>query len=242
MSYPLFIGKFEGDFLVLTDDEYHHAVKVRRLKEGDKVEVNDLQGNIYLGEILKIEKNKALIKPIQKQDIKIPDYKITLYQCMPNQLSKIDDIIEPISQLGVDRFVPVLSKNSAVKQSDVEKKIQKWEKIALNSIKQCRRLYPVSIDKPVKLSNINSYDDLKVVFYEKEYERKTKDLLGKTFQSCSIVIGNEGGFEKEEIKLLVDKGFLPFSLGNYILKMETAIIVGVCQIKMILERWERWKK
>ena len=236
MSYPLFIGKFEDDFLVLTDEELHHAVKVRRLKEGDKIEVNDLQGNIYLGEIVKIEKNKAIVRPIKKQEIKTPEYKITLYQCMPNQLSKIDDIIEPISQLGVDRFVPVLCKNSAVKQSDVEKKLLKWEKIALNSIKQCRRLYPLSIDKPIKLSNINNYDDLKVVFYEKEYVRKTKDLIGKSYQNCSIVIGNEGGFEEFEIKELVSKGFLSLSLGDYILKMETAIIVGICQIKMILER------
>ncbi|WP_297888088.1 RsmE family RNA methyltransferase [Sulfurihydrogenibium sp.] len=235
MSYPIFIGNPEGDYLVLTDEEYHHAVNVKRIKEGFLIEVNDLKGNMYLGEVVKIDKNKVVVKPIEKLHIKTPLYKITLYQCMPNQLSKIDDIIEPVSQLGVDRFVPVLSKNSAVKLSDIEKKIPKWEKIALNSVKQCRRLFPVVIDKPIKLSNINSNDQLKVVFYEKEKENKVKNLIDKKYSSCSVVIGNEGGFDEYEIQELKNKGFISLTLGDYILKMETAIIVGVCQIKLILD-------
>lgn len=235
MSYPTFIGLYEKEFLILVDEEYHHAVKVKRIKEGQIIQVNDLQGNIFLGEVLKIEKNKVIVKPIEKIEIKNPSYKITLFQCMPNQLSKIDDIIEPISQLGVDRFIPVISKHSAVKVSDIEKKIPKWEKIALNSIKQCNRTFPLIIDKPIKLSNISSVDDFKVVFYEKEYENKVKNFMNNKYFSCSIVIGNEGGFEESEIEHLKNKGFITLSLGNYILKMETAIIVGICQIKLILE-------
>ncbi|MGB9766100.1 MAG: RsmE family RNA methyltransferase [Sulfurihydrogenibium sp.] len=235
MSYPTFIGNFEGDFLVLTDEEFHHAVKVRRIKEGNLVEVNDLKGNLFLGEVLKIEKKKVLIKPLEKVEVKQPNYRITLYQCMPNQLSKVDDIIEPISQLGVDRLVPVICKNSAVGFQEVEKKIPKWEKIALNSIKQCRRLFPLVIDKPIKLSNISNEDDLKVVFYEREKVNKLKDFINSRYSSCSLVIGNEGGFTKEEIESLKSKGFVTVSLGDYILKMETAIIVGVCQTKFILE-------
>ncbi|PMP77309.1 MAG: hypothetical protein C0178_03005 [Sulfurihydrogenibium sp.] len=235
MSYPTFIGNFEGDFLVLTDEEFHHAVKVRRIKEGNLVEVNDLKGNLFLGEVLKIEKKKVLIKPLEKVEVKQPNYRITLYQCMPNQLSKVDDIIEPISQLGVDRLVPVICKNSAVGFQEVEKKIPKWEKIALNSIKQCRRLFPLVIDKPIKLSNISNDDDLKVVFYEREKVNKLKDFINSRYSSCSLVIGNEGGFTEEEIESLKSKGFVTVSLGDYILKMETAIIVGVCQTKFILE-------
>jgi 16S rRNA (uracil1498-N3)-methyltransferase len=235
MSYPTFIGNSEGDFLILTEEEYHHAVKVKRVKEGYLVKVNDLKGNLYLAEVVKIEKNKVILKPVEKLQLKTSPYRITLYQCMPNQLSKIDDIIEPISQLGVDRFVPVLSKNSAVKMSDVEKKIPKWEKIALNSLKQCERLYPIVIDKPIKLVNINTDDQLKIVFYEKEYENKIKSLMSGKYTSSSVVIGNEGGFEEDEIQELKNKGFITLSLGDYILKMETAIIVGVCQIKLILE-------
>ncbi|MGC8868568.1 MAG: RsmE family RNA methyltransferase [Sulfurihydrogenibium sp.] len=235
MSYPTFIGNFEGDFLVLTDEEFHHAVKVRRIKEGNLVEVNDLKGNLFLGEVLKIEKKKVLIKPLEKVEVKQPNYRITLYQCMPNQLSKVDDIIEPISQLGVDRLVPVVCKNSAVGFQEVEKKIPKWEKIALNSIKQCRRLFPLVIDKPIKLSNISNDYDLKVVFYEREKVNKLKDFINGRYSSCSLVIGNEGGFTEEEIESLKSKGFVTVSLGDYILKMETAIIVGVCQTKFILE-------
>lgn len=95
------------------------------------------------------------------------DFRITLYQCMPNQLSKIDDIIEGVSQLGVYRFVPVISERSAVKTKDVLKKIKNGKK-ALNSIKQCKRLYPVIIENPVKLEDIKSDDEGKFVFTKRK--------------------------------------------------------------------------
>ncbi|MEJ5172819.1 MAG: RsmE family RNA methyltransferase [Hydrogenothermaceae bacterium] len=228
------IGRKESDYLIIEDEELHH-LKVLRLKEGNTVEVNDLQGNVYEGEILQITKKQAVLKPIRKIEIPEDKLNITLYLCMPNQLSKVDDIIEPISQLGVKRFVPVISKRSAVKHSDVLKKKEKWEKIALQSIKQCKRLFPVIIENPVNLANIKSEDELKVVFYEKERESRLKDLDLPQVNSISVVIGAEGGFEESEINFLKGKSFVPLSLGDNILKMETAIIVSLCQIRFKFE-------
>ena len=232
MSLPRFIGEKEDDYLILKDQEYSHAVKVLRIKQNDLIEINTLDGNIYLAKVKEISKNHLKALPIEKISVKEEGLKITLYQCMPNQLSKIDDIIEPLSQLGVYKLIPVISKNSAVKEQDIVKKLEKWQKIALNSIKQCKRPFPLIIEKPIKLYNIKSDDDLKVVFYEKEEQNKAKMLMNKTFYSVSVLVGNEGGFKEEEIEFLKNEGFIPMSLGEYILKMETAIIVGICQIKL----------
>ncbi|MCX7760607.1 MAG: 16S rRNA (uracil(1498)-N(3))-methyltransferase [Hydrogenothermaceae bacterium] len=228
------LGRKESDYLIIEDEELHH-LRVLRLKEGDTVEVNDLQGNVYEGEIIQITKKQAVLKPIRKIEIQEDKLNITLYLCMPNQLSKVDDIIEPISQLGVKRFVPVISKRSAVKLSDILKKKEKWEKIALQSIKQCKRLFPVIIENPINLTNIKSEDDFKIVFYEKERENKLKSLNLPQVSNISVVIGAEGGFEESEINFLKEKGFISLSLGDYILKMETAIIVSICQIKFKFE-------
>jgi len=113
--------------------------------------------------------------------------------------------------------------------------LKNGKKIALNSIKQCKRPFPIIIEKPLKLYNIKSNDDLKVVFYEKEQQNKAKMLMNNNFKAASVFIGNEGGFKGEEIEYLKKEGFIPLSLGDYILKMETAIIIGICQIKCILE-------
>lgn len=234
MSLPRFIGKSEEDFIVIQEQEYNHLVKVLRLKVGDIVEINTLDGNVFKCEIVDIGKKLAKVKILEKINIEEEYKKITVFQCVPNHLSKIDDIIEPLSQLGVYKFVPVLSKNSAVKESDIIKKLEKWEKIALNSIKQCKRLYPMVIEKPKKIYNINKEGDLNIVFYEKETSNSIKMFLGKDYNSASVIIGNEGGFTEEEIDFLKKVGFNSVSLGKNILRLETAVIVGICQTKFIL--------
>ncbi len=233
MSYPRFIGRVEDGYAFLESDEFHHAVKVRRIKEGYRIEVNDLNGNVYLTEIERIEKKRVIAKVIEKLKVEEERLKITLFQCMPNHLSKIDDIIEPISELGVYKLVPVISKNTAVKEKDILKKIKKWEKIAINSIKQCRRLYPLKIEKPVRLKEIKTEDKIKIVFYEREREKTVKEVKEKA-DSVSVLIGAEGGLTEEEIEILKEKGFETYSLGKNILRMETAIIVGICQVKFVI--------
>lgn len=223
------IGKKDGEFLVIDGQELHH-LKVLRLKEGDTIEVNDLNGNVYVGNIIAIEKNRGIIKPLSRLEIKEPELEISLYLCLPNQLSKVDDVLESISQLGVKRFVPVISKRSAVKISDVLKKMEKWDRIAIQSIKQCKRLFPVVVEKPEYLHKIISEDEVKFVFYEKERRNKLKDIEIKKPKTVSVVIGPEGGFEESEIDFLMERGFLPLSLGENILRLETAIIVALCQV------------
>ncbi len=235
MSYPRFIGRVENEIVVLEDEEFHHAVRVRRVKEGYKIEINDLRGNVYLAEVERIEKKRLIAKILEKIPVEEEEIKITLYQCMPNHLSKIDDLIEPISELGVYKLVPVISKNTAVKERDIQKKINKWKKIAINSIKQCKRLYPLEIDNPVKLKDIHPNEKLKVLFYEREREKTLKEIkLNKSLKTAAVVIGAEGGFEEEEVLILKEKGFETFSLGKNILRMETSVIVGICQVKFVL--------
>ena len=232
MGYPRFIGSVKDNRFFITDEEFHHA-KVRRVKEGFKIEINDLQGNVYLGQIEKIGKKSIegiILEKIPQQE---PHLNIQLFLAMPNKLSKIDELIEPITELGVAELIPVISKNTAVKQSDVIKKISKWEKISLNSIKQCKRLFPIKIHQPIYPNQIQTDAREKIVFYEKEKNRTMKEFLNKTADSVAIYIGAEGGITEKEIKLLTEKGFLTVSLGNLILRMETAVISAVCQTNFI---------
>ncbi len=232
MGYPRFIGSVEDNRFFITDEEFHHA-KVRRVKEGFKIEINDLQGNVYLGQIEKIGKKSIegiILEKIPQQE---PHLNIQLFLAMPNKLSKIDELIEPITELGVAELIPVISKNTAVKQSDIIKKISKWEKISLNSIKQCKRLFPIKIHQPVYPHQIQTDAKIKIVFYEKEENRTMKEFLNKKTNSVAIYIGSEGGITTEEIKILSKKGFVSVSLGELILKMETAVISAICQTNFV---------
>ncbi len=235
MSYPTFIGKKEGDFLYLIEDEAKHAY-VRRVKPGYLIQVNDLNGNIYLGEVLEVSKKKLKAKFLKKIDVEDLKLQINLNLCVPNQLSKVDDLIPYLTELGVYKLTPVLCKNSALKEKDVLKKLEKWQKISINSIKQCKRLFPLKIDFPKNIDNIEASSDFNAVFYEREKNQSIKQYCHLTPSSVSIVIGNEGGFSDDEIKILKDKGFKSLSLGKLILRMETAVITSVCQINFCFNK------
>ncbi len=232
MAVPRFIGDVENSKVILEGEEFHHA-KVKRIREGEKIEINDLKGNVFLVEVEKIEKKRLLGKVLERLNQEEEKIKINLYLCMPNHLSKVDDLIEPLSELGVTTLIPVLSTYSAVKLKDIQRKMKKWEKIALNSIKQCKRLFPLKIDEPVDIKDIKPKGEYRFVFYEKEKTNTLKNYLDKRGEVIDILIGAEGGLTKEEIIDLKVKGFEPVSLGKNILRMETAVITAVCQVKFV---------
>jgi len=232
MGYYRFLGKKEGNYLYLTDDELKHA-KVRRIKKGEKIEVNTLDGNVYLAEVEEFNKKylKAkILKSIEQQE---GEFFLELFLAIPNRPSKIDELIEPISELGVKRLIPVISEFSAVKEKDILKKLNKWNKIALNSIKQCKRLYPLEISNPIKIENIEPAGEGRFVFYEKEREKSLKDFMDRKYKSISIYIGNEGGISEKDLEILKNKDFITVSLSKNILRMETAVITAICQTSFV---------
>ncbi len=231
MGYPRFLGFVEGSQFIIQDEEYLHA-KVRRVKEGHKIEINDLQGNIYLGVVTYIDKKSIKGEILQKIPAIEDNFSVNLFLGMPNKLSKIDELIPAITELGVKSFIPVITHNTAVKEKDILKKLLKWKKISLNAIKQCRRLFPVQINRPVSTDKISPTSAVKIAFYEKEKERTLKDIKIST-DSVDIFIGAEGGITEEEIEILKSKGFETFSLGSYILRMETAVITGLSQVNFV---------
>jgi len=227
MGLPRFIGKVEREEFIIEGEEYHHA-KVRRVRERQQIEINDLKGNIYRGEVIQITKKYIKGKVLHKIEVEENPIEVELFLGIPNRPSKVDELMEAITELGVKRFIPVITKNTAVKEKDILKKIPKWEKISLNSIKQCGRLFPVEIKEPVSLEGIETEAERKVLFYEKEKERKLE--VGVKCKKVAVIVGPEGGFTEEEVKLLIKKGFTPYTLGNYILRMETAVITAICQV------------
>ncbi len=229
MSYPIFIGRKEDGFVILDKDEAHHAF-VKRIKPDYLIKVNDLNGHIYLAKVLEVSKKHLKAKILEELPAEKADLKINLYLCCPNQLSKIDELLPFITELGVYKFTPVLCKNSAVKEKDVLKKIDKWKKITLNSIKQCKRLYPVIIEKPIKIKDLPSDADFNALFYEREREDNLKNYCHLKIENINSVIGNEGGFTEDEVKFLKEKGYKSLSLSKNILRMETAVISSICQI------------
>lgn len=224
----------EENTITIHGQDVNHIANVLRLKIDDKIEIGvkkDIPESFFTN-IKEIKQDKVICDIIQKNDIsKESNISLTIFQGIPKS-DKMEFIIQKCTELGASDFVPLELKRciAKIEGKDAVKKIDRWQKIAEAATKQSGRdIIPVVKEK-TNLKNlcnsINEYD-LVIVAYEQEKEYTLKEILtiDKKISKIAIVIGPEGGFEIEEIEMLKTAGASIVSLGNRILRTETAPIV-----------------
>ena len=214
-------------------DDVKHIYKVLRLNSGDKVIINNCNGMEFLGEINSISKTEVIVDILEKLTTNNEsNIKISLFQGMP-KAQKMDLIVQKGTELGVYEFIPVITERVDVKLKGDFKKIDRLNKIAKEAAKKSKTtIIPKVLDVVdfnYVIDNMSNYD-LFIVPYEnaESYGVKAliKDLESKgikeNIKKVAVLIGPEGGFEDEEISMLKDKGAYIITLGNRILRTETA--------------------
>lgn len=223
-------------------DDIRHIMKVLRLKTGDSLEISDSSRFEYITEILKIDQSSILLKIIDKQAFaREPEIRITLFQGVPKH-GKMDSIIQKSVELGVYSIVPVFTARSVLANKDkLEKRLERWNKISAEAVKQCKRGIVPAVGKGMEFSQMTSRlkkYDLVLFPYENEVDSSIKDVLGnlkEPIKDIALIIGPEGGFSDEEARIVIDEGGHPVSLGKTILRTETA---GPASIAMIMYELE----
>ena len=229
--------KHDNEFILSNEDSYH-IEHVMRNKLGDKVEVI-YDSDLYITKIIGFSPVKTLI--IDKLDVNNElDVKVFICQSLVKE-NKMDLILQKSTELGAYSFIPLIVKNSIIKgnSKDFNKKVIRWQEIVRGASRQSKRniipkVYDVlTIDELVKMDF-----DLKILCTVNEVSRSLKNVLqnNKKCDTMIIVIGPEGGFSKEEEKKLIDSGFISTSLGNLVLRTETASIVSLSMINYEYER------
>ena len=232
-----YFAQIVNERVILKDDDIHHLLNVLRAKIGEKIEVvND--GKLFLAEISKV--SPLEINRIENlEDNSELKCKVTLYYCL-SKGDKNDFVVQKATELGVSRIVFISSKRCVVKYDgkDVDKKIARFVKIAKEAAEQCHRLIvpeivgPFNIDQLGKVAN----EEARFVAYEEESQHSPSFTISGKENSVGIFIGPEGGIEEKEVKLLNEFGFRNISLGNRILRTETAAVYALSVIANQLEK------
>ena len=224
---------------VIIGDDVKHIKDVLRYNVGDTLDICDEDGVRYITNISSIEKTNINLDILDVSDYTTePSINITLLQGMP-KADKLELIIQKCTELGVTEIVPIMTDRVIVKIDDksIDKKVERWRKIALEAGKQSGRQKIPNIQNPIKLKNmienISKYDIL-LLPYECEKEKTLKSVLrnlDKNLKNIAIMIGPEGGFSEEEIRVLDLKNVEKVTLGPRILRTETA---GLATVAMVL--------
>jgi 16S rRNA (uracil1498-N3)-methyltransferase len=229
--------KIANNTAVIEDEDVKHLYKVLRLSVGDKISINNQEGKEYLGEISEINKKQVLVNLIEELELNNESpVNFYLYQGLPKSV-KMDLIAQKATELGVKEITPVITERVVVKSELGEfKKVDRWNRIALEACKQSKRSLIPKINTPIEFDELLrdlKAMDLIVVPYENEEGFGIKNVIrhiDKNIKNIAVIIGPEGGFEKSEIEELKAVGAHIVTLGPRILRTETAGFVCMAML------------
>ncbi len=227
-----FVDRIEerNGLCVITGPEARHMTRVLRMEPGDSLVLMDGGGKRFQARIESVApKHVQVILQESLPSLPPSPIKITLCQALLKS-RPMDYLIQKTSELGVDSIFPFTSKRTVVRLTDerMENKIRHWRQIALNAAKQSGRPAPAEIAAPAPLGELlerwRNEDCLKFILWEQEEAKDLKSLLNQPPWRARVigVVGPEGGFDRQEIKAALDAGFISISLGQRVLRSETA--------------------
>ncbi|QCI23933.1 16S rRNA (uracil(1498)-N(3))-methyltransferase [Buchnera aphidicola (Macrosiphoniella sanborni)] len=220
---------------LLSKDNVHYLKKVLRVNNYYILEVFNNTNYIFFANIIYFSNNIIKIKIFSKRlkNIESPIH-IHLGQVIPKHYKKMDLAIQKSIEMGVNIITPLFLHNLYTQNNNINisHKIQRWKKIAISACQQCQRNVIPEIKKPIDLFSWckKNEDDIKIIFHPKAIFKINE--LQKSVKSIKIIIGSEIGFSREEIKKIVQYGFIPIKLGPRILRTETAAMVAITALQM----------
>lgn len=229
---------------IIKGEEFKHLANVLRLKPGDDVWLFDGIGHEFAGIIQYIEKDRAgvtLGEPLSFS--RESPLEVYLVQGLPKG-DKMEFIIQKATELGVRGIIPLTAERCVVRLEGRKKgeRRERWQKVAVEAAKQCRRALVPTVALPHKLSDFLQAlppENLLLIPWE-EGGRPLKSVLTASelgpYQKkpIYILIGPEGGWEASEVTQAVGSGAIAVTLGPRIMRTETA---GLAAIAAVMYQW-----
>lgn len=219
--------------------EHNHIKNVMRMKVGDEIVLVCGDDYDYLAKITELSKGetKAFVSERQ-QNMYNPRANLTVFQALVKS-DNMSLIVQKLTELGVKTFVPFES--DYITSKDKMGKVGKLQDISNQSIKQCKRSIPMDIKNTMPFGDmVKSLSQYDIVIFANECE-KVESLGGITIDktaSVAIIIGSEGGFSENEIRLLNLPNVRSISLGKRILRAETAAIALSAVVISKMGEWD----
>ena len=216
----------------LTKEENKHIVKVLRKKVGDKINIINGKGILFIAEIEVIEKHTVSLKVIKKEKKeKQHKYNLHLAIAPTKNINRFEWFLEKATEIGINEITPIICSRSERKKINLER----CDKIIISAVKQSMKFYKPKLNSPISF----------IDFIDKEYSgekhiahclnQKKYKITKAEYSSHLILIGPEGDFSENEISLAINKKFKPTTLGNSRLRTETAGVVATQTFNLLYE-------
>ena len=221
MRHRIFVDTIEPSTTV-TGDEFHHSVRVVRLRVGEDVELFDRAGNAARGVVASIDRDRAVItagEPLPSRESPIA---IHLAMAII-QLEKFELVLQKATELGARSIIPLVTERVELRPERYSGKADRWERIVFEAVKQCGRTRVPVVESPARLNEVLARPGTKVMF-EADV---AQTLLSEPLPEVTLLIGPEGGWSEAELTMARAHGVLFQRLGPRRLRAETAAIAAL---------------
>lgn len=239
----IFIPTPLDEIIELPKDVTHHVLHVFRHNMEKPITVTGSDNRCGTYQITAEVDGKAQAKLIEYVEGNLASYRTILVQSLLKG-EKLEWVLQKATELNVDTIYLVLTANCVAKYDEkkLQSKVNRWEKIMLEAAQQCGRNHlPTLVVGETLLQALDIESEaLKLVAYENEAGQTIKDVLktlhsDKSVTDVLICIGPEGGYQEKEINAIIKYSGKSVSLGNTILRAETAAIGSLAMIRYELE-------
>lgn len=223
----------------ISGNDARHIRNVLRMKPGDSIRLLDGTGHEYEAVITGFTPGNVHVSLGDKirSDNESP-LNLIVAQALLKE-GKMDGVVRQLTELGVSRFIPFVSSRSVpVPHPDrFASRLERWNKIVRESIKQCRRGIPLQVDSPHSFAHAldqSNSCNMKIIFWENTSNPIPTDIeLNYQKIAIFLMIGPEGGFSQAEFDTAQSHGFLGASLGPRILRAETAPVAAATIVQYL---------
>ena len=239
----IFIPTPLDEIIELPKDVTHHVLHVFRHNKEKPITVTGSDNRCGIYQITEEVDGIAQAKLIKYVESDVASYRTILVQSLLKG-EKLEWVLQKATELNVDTIYLVSTANCVAKYDDkkLQSKVSRWEKIILEAAQQCGRNQLPTLVVGEKLSQVLEIerDALKLVAYENEEGHTIETALESIHSNQNITdilvcIGPEGGYQEKEINVIIESGGKSVSLGNTILRAETAAIGSLAMIQYELE-------
>jgi 16S rRNA (uracil1498-N3)-methyltransferase len=217
----------------LTGDHARHLAQVLRAQVGQEFDISTGK-EVRLGRISGIHPDRVefeLGEVVRHSSESAINVAISIFK-----FDRMEWAIEKCTELGVARLVPVIAgRTEAHLAAAAGKRVERWRRIARQAAEQSRRVAPPEISDPVKFDELVAMAaDVRIVLAETEQGTMLKDAMRVDAGSILLAFGPEGGWKPQELAAFRDAGWTAASLGDTILRAETAVIAAVAVAASVL--------
>lgn len=227
-----YTNNIKENLAVLEGDEAMHCMKTLRRKVGDTVHCIDGQGHFYTGNLIGVSKKNCTINITETQSkASRADFKLHLAIAPTKNINRLEWFLEKATEIGIDEITPILCQRSERKNI----RLDRLNKVLVAATKQSLKYHLPKLNELTKFKDFiqQDFESQKLIAHCNDGDKKALKHNYSAANDVLILIGPEGDFSEEEVKLGLEKGFEPIHLGKERLRTETAGLVAVHTINLI---------